>query len=224
IASISRIVMLVSESPGSIAELGAFSQIDEIRLKLLVFIHSNHYSANSFIKYGPIRYLENTNQKSVQEFDWQKNNRGNLTLESTQRHLASFKSAADSFLKSLPQAESFKVDNVGHCIMLIAGVIFTLRCCKLREVVEATKLLGLEFTESRIKQYIFCLKLVGWLKLVKRDVQYHIYVADRSPIVFRGPGPISDFARFDPVRVRYDILQSYEKDDPRLTVLDSVAT
>lgn len=105
--------------------------------------------------------------------------------------------------------------------MLIAGVIFTLRCCKLREVVEATKLLGLEIAESRIKQFIFCLKLVGWVRIVKRDVQYHIYVAGRAPIVFRGPGGISDFARFDPVRVRYDILQFYEKDDPRLMVLDS---
>lgn len=200
IAVVSRIVMLVSESPGSIAELGAFSQIPEISQKLLVFLHSNHYNSNSFIKDGPIRYLERIKEQSVQEFNWEVNRNNSIKSKGAQNLLPSFKIAADGFLKGQPQAESFKKDNVGHCIMLIAGIIFTLRCCKLREIVQSTELLGLKISESRIKQHIFCLKLVGWIKVVKRDVQYHVYDSAKAPIVFRGPGSSRDFSRFDPVR------------------------
>jgi hypothetical protein len=59
IAQIADLVLLFSESYGSVAELGAFSVTEEIARRLLVFIDDKSYNEDSFIKLGPLRSLEN---------------------------------------------------------------------------------------------------------------------------------------------------------------------
>jgi hypothetical protein len=58
LAELSSVIVLALESPGSIAELGLFSVIEEFKNKLLVFIETDHYQSDSFIRLGPIDYLE----------------------------------------------------------------------------------------------------------------------------------------------------------------------
>lgn len=219
IASISRIVLLISESAGSIAELGAFSQISEIRAKLLVFMHSKFYGESSFIKDGPVRFLENLNEQSVQEFTWTTSSAGNLAKASVEPLATPIELAVEGFMRKQPRTEKFDKRRIGHQILLVAGVIYTLRCCKLREILKSLELLGYGLTETELKKCIFCLKLFGWIQVVKRETNYYIYEAAASPFIFRGIGSLADF---DPVRVRHDVLKAYPDNDPRLTVLDSV--
>jgi len=220
LASVSRLVLLVSESEGSIAELGAFSQIQEISTKLLVFIHSQFYGANSFIKDGPIRFLENANEQSVQEFDWAINRTKNIPKQSAENLIEPMQHAIQGFTKRQPLSEKFDRKRIGHQILLVAGVIYTLRCCKFREIAATLNLLEFECNETDIKRCIFCLDLYGWIKIVKRETKYYMYQRSISPFVFRGLGTRADF---DAIRVRHDVLNAYESTDPRLTVIDSVA-
>ena len=219
IASISRLGLLVSESPGSIAELGAFSQIPEIREILLVLVHSNHYQENSFIKDGPIRYLLNRDEQSVQEFDWQRTRAGNLDKKSAGKLAVPIKAAIDSFIGKLPRTKKFQEDRIGHKILLVAGVVNLLRCSKLREITAAMLELGVRLEEKQLKQVLFCLELFGWVRIIKRETSYYVYTGGSDPFLFRGKGT---FADFDPVRVRFDILAAYEPSDARLSVLDSI--
>tara|TARA_R110002051_G_scaffold279566_1_gene341056 strand:- start:998 stop:1777 length:780 start_codon:yes stop_codon:yes gene_type:complete len=219
IASVSRLVMLVSESAGSIAELGAFSQISEIQEKLLVFMHTQFYGENSFIKNGPLRYLETKNEQSVQEFDWKSSRAGNLQKESATRLIEPMTLAIAGFLKKQPRTEKFDRERAGHQILLVAGIIYTLRCCRIREIALAAKTVGVEIPEGEIKKMIFCLKLFGWIRVVKRETAYYIYDAPTAPFIFRGHGSMADF---DPIRIRHDILHDYPDDDPRLVILDAV--
>lgn len=56
-------VLVFLESPGSIAELGAFSQIDSLSQRLIIVVTASRYSAKSFISLGPIRSVVNTQKK-----------------------------------------------------------------------------------------------------------------------------------------------------------------
>ncbi|MGY5341092.1 retron St85 family effector protein [Paenibacillus glucanolyticus] len=59
-------VVLCIESAGSFTELGAFSNHNLMKDKLVVYIESKYKKSNSFIRVGPIRYLEKkTNSKVV---------------------------------------------------------------------------------------------------------------------------------------------------------------
>jgi hypothetical protein len=66
--------LLILESPGSIAELGAFTQIPGIRERLIVLVSGRFYRAESYISRGPLSLLTGLNPNSVIYFDKEKEN------------------------------------------------------------------------------------------------------------------------------------------------------
>jgi hypothetical protein len=63
-------VVIIAESPGTIAELGAFANHDVLRKKLVVFIDAKYRSHRSFINLGPIRLLKKNHSNSVHFVDF----------------------------------------------------------------------------------------------------------------------------------------------------------
>ena len=70
LAHLADITVLFVESPGSIAELGAFANSDDIRPKTLAVLNTSHESEGSFISDGPIRKLSNENKDHVHYYTW----------------------------------------------------------------------------------------------------------------------------------------------------------
>lgn len=66
--------LLILESPGSIAELGTFTQILGIRERLIVLLSGRFYRAESYIARGPLSLLTRLNPNSVIYFDTEKKN------------------------------------------------------------------------------------------------------------------------------------------------------
>jgi len=61
--------LLILESPGSIAELGTFTQLPGIRERLIVLLSGRFYRAESYISRGPLSLLTGLNPNSVIYFD-----------------------------------------------------------------------------------------------------------------------------------------------------------
>lgn len=59
LAQLADMLVILVESPGAIAELGAFSSNDELRKKLLPLVDQRHHGESSFINTGPIRWVDN---------------------------------------------------------------------------------------------------------------------------------------------------------------------
>lgn len=58
LAKLADIVIIVVESPGTFAELGAFSISDELRKKLLPIVDLQYRNTNSFINTGPLTWID----------------------------------------------------------------------------------------------------------------------------------------------------------------------
>lgn len=58
LAQLSDIVILVVESPGTFAELGAFSLSPSLRIKLLPILEIRYRGSGSFIETGPVRWVD----------------------------------------------------------------------------------------------------------------------------------------------------------------------
>lgn len=58
-------VVVFLEAAGSIAELGAFSQIDSLREKLVIIVIADQHPKKSFISLGPLLQLENRDRDSI---------------------------------------------------------------------------------------------------------------------------------------------------------------
>ncbi len=59
------LIVIFPESPGSIAELGAFANHPELVKKLVVCVEERHARANSFIAKGPLRQVRKVDRKRL---------------------------------------------------------------------------------------------------------------------------------------------------------------
>jgi hypothetical protein len=58
LAALSDLIIIIVESPGTFAELGAFSHVPELRRKLLPIVDRRYRGVNSFINTGPVRWID----------------------------------------------------------------------------------------------------------------------------------------------------------------------
>jgi hypothetical protein len=83
--SVNAIVILL-QSPGTFTELGAFSNYLKLQDKLIVNVAPKYARANSFINYGPIRYLKNNTKSKILYNEMAENNiMGLLPIEWVKR-------------------------------------------------------------------------------------------------------------------------------------------
>lgn len=61
--------LLILESPGSIAELGTFTQLPHLQDRLVVLVPNNFFRAESYIARGPLSLLSKRNPQNVIYFD-----------------------------------------------------------------------------------------------------------------------------------------------------------
>ena len=58
LAALADLVIIIVESPGTFAELGAFSLNDDLRKKILPIVDTKHRGQQSFIATGPLRWID----------------------------------------------------------------------------------------------------------------------------------------------------------------------
>lgn len=58
------VIVIIPESPGSFAELGAFSNNSELSNKMVVLSHNRYKKHKSFINYGPLRLVKSSSRKT----------------------------------------------------------------------------------------------------------------------------------------------------------------
>jgi hypothetical protein len=216
IALISDSVVLFSEGFGSLAELGAFSQIDPIADRMMVIVQSCHYGNKSFIRDGPIRHLEERDSKSVQVFGWNTvNDEGVLRLdeESFGLQIEDIKAAVRNRLTEMPDMMTLKVTDFGHKIIMATATCDVLGAATFEEVTMALTSLEIESSRDEVRRMLFCARAVGWLVLEQRGhTKFYLPNFERAPCNF-SYGPAAPHK--DTMRWKRDI-RAYWKENDRL--------
>lgn len=215
-------VTIICESPGSVAELGAFSQIPAVNRRLLVFISEEHYESTSFIKDGPIRFLEEIDDSSVQVVSLSPNTRRTYAKADVDSETPNIRNAIEKQLSRRIRPRVFDRHNKGDLALLIAGVVHMLRCAKRGEIEEALQIIGVSCPESELKRNLFLLDSVGWISTKKRYKSvYYLYDAKGFSCFFDAGQRYNDA---DLVRARLQILEGYRSSkDERWPLFGAVA-
>ena len=124
LAHLADVTVLFVESPGSIAELGAFVASDALRPKLLAVLNTFYGSEQSFITDGPIRKIRNEKQGdgSVLRLGSKQ-----LDTSATKEEFGDVANHLTEILvsreKRIPQQLAFKTNEIGHTLLLVADLI-----------------------------------------------------------------------------------------------------
>ncbi len=213
LAELSSVIVLVVESPGAIAELGLFSIIKEFQDKLLVFMETDNYNADSFIRLGPIDYLEKSHRNYANCQRWTRKINGKLVFDPTkaielQQELAeSVKARVEHPTKERIFDSTQWID----CALLLCDFLNLHSALTLREIRELFAAFGIQKTDTEVKQKLFLLERVGLLKMEPKGEQrfyvglissrhFHLHLRDQ---------------RLDLDRYRSDTLEIYAKEDIR---------
>jgi len=163
LAAICSLVVIILESPGAIAELGAFSQLNELRDKLVVIKSSSFTKADSFINLGILSYLKETNVESVKTFPWDVNKPEEIGNEM----VIDIVDEIAARLKKISKTRSLKTTQESHATTLICDLIRIFVALKQAEIYQYSLNLGFKVSLEEVKRKLFLLEKFQLIKLVE---------------------------------------------------------
>jgi hypothetical protein len=168
LAAICSLVVIILESAGSIAELGAFSQLEELRNKLVV-IKSSFFSEkdykDSFINLGILRYIQEKNRDGIKVYPWDIGNPEAIEKEIIQDAL---KGIEDSLL-IIPDTQVLKIDREAHATTVVCELIRIFVALKRNEILNYVRTLGFTMDDKKLRRKLFLLENFQLVKVVEYD-------------------------------------------------------
>lgn len=162
IAGLSGCVLLFVESPGAIAEFGAFSQMKLIQEKLVVVVEDSFYGQQSFIRNGLIERTVRERPKTLLNYSWLSlpDADGLRTIDNAYvgETLNEVERAVSAFLEERPKTVRFSRDDLGHRMLLIADLIKLSVILIQTEVHELLERLGVNLKPVDLKRYLYLLE------------------------------------------------------------------
>lgn len=213
LAELSSVIVLVLESPGSIAELGLFSVIDEFKNKLLVFVETKHYQSDSFIRLGPIDYLEKIYNNTSECHRWMQGNGGLATFdpEAAEQLQPELAEAIRARAANPTPERNFDPQSWLDGALLVCDLLGLCAALTLRELRQLLNDLGCIRTETDVRQLVFLLQRVGLIAMEpKGDQRFYVGIEDKQHVQFA----LRD-KTFDVMRFRSDLLAHYEREDKK---------
>lgn len=223
IAQVVALILLFAESPGSLAELGAFSAMKTVAPSLMAVIDDYYYNESSFIRNGPIAFLEQEHgDEWVLVLDRKEvgiDENGIITKLDSKALSQSLLPEIEKRLSGRRRWEKLDTENSGHLILLITGLCQEYGALTLTEIRSLLSAIGID--HPRIQNFLYCAELLKWIQKVKKG-NHSFYVA--APGEFALDYKLLDnVASKDRIRWRADIRSHWaEFDRPRLRAIADV--
>ncbi len=213
IAQVAALIVLFVESAGSLAELGAFAALPTVAPNLLAILTDNHYAQKSFVRNGPIRFLEKQfGEEWVLSLDCRdlKINGSDLSEIEKIRFHEAVESAIRQRLDKNPASAKFDRDNAGHIILLITGLCQEYGALNRLEIERF--LANFNLPDVRFENLVYCAQLMGWIKKIRKGNQI-LYVAREGDAALRFKF-LEGVEQRDKMRWRTDIRMFWKSRDP----------
>lgn len=111
IARIASVVLVTSESAGSLCEIGAFCANEVVSPVLRVLISENHYNDDSFVRFGPIERLQNTyNRAVIGVFPWEVDQDYKIIPEKADPHVKAIIRFIEEHVEKSPETKLYPKD------------------------------------------------------------------------------------------------------------------
>lgn len=181
LATLSDLIIIIVESPGTFTELGAFSHVGELRRKLLPIVDIRHRGANSFINTGPIRWIDQ--ESEFRPTIWTRHNQILECANEIEERIARIP-------KPKPEKISDLARNRKHLLFFVCdlvGVVAPITVDGLEDlvasIVPSVPIADLEIT--------LLVGLAQAMQLIRKDT----LIVDGMPVMFLSPTSADTIAR-----------------------------
>jgi hypothetical protein len=184
LADLSDLTILFVESPGSIAELGAFATSDSLRKRTLAVLNATHPPARTFIADGPVRRIKAYDKNLIRYYEWNAEDPADASnsdvFEDMSKDLARY---ARKRARALPKEQLLDATSHGHTMFLIADLIDVIGITSATEILTCLSLWNYSISAKTLRKYLI---LLEHLQLLKRklysDQVYYLSVSTSALI------------------------------------------
>lgn len=169
LAGIAHRVVLILESAGTIAELGAFSQNKNLMKKMLVIGQAEHFNQSSFIEQAILKFLSE-NEDQVFHYDWQPSTTrepGYIPDDVINHVIGDIVTSANK-----TQSAVFEPDNISHATVFVKEIIRLFIALTKIEIETCLELAGFSLSPQEIKRIIYILEA---FEVIKKQANGNIY-------------------------------------------------
>jgi len=176
IAKISAMVLVVAESEGSLAELGAFASNEATRSSLTIIIQELFADTESFIRFGPIERIKRDDGTRVGFYPWRTNKQRNLIKSSIREHVRQIIEFINAGIKRVPTTFSYSSCEDIEQFIVIYWVIYLANAITLGKLTQLVSSLLGPSTQDEVRRSLYCMRLAGWVNLHSYSGQDYYYV------------------------------------------------
>ncbi len=206
--ALTRAILLFSESEGAYAELGVFSMDSVLRERLLIVIQRNHYDAVSFIRYGPVKKVQDHHPEN------------SVCVINADHPLGFADEVSDvaevltTKFKSFPKTATFKFGERRDRLLLLADLVELFGALSKRELGALLDSLEVPFENAELDR---SLKLILMFKLVSQgttDKTYFVPPKDdrQSYLDYAAP---KDGTPFERIKFKTKLIDALKADRQR---------
>ena len=187
IARLASIVLVISESPGSLAELGAFASEPVIRDTLRIVISEDHSLAESFVRFGPIKRIENINRSHIGIFPWKTHKSNGLVVKaSVMPHFKEIVSFIKDRIDEIPLSLSYlALSDEKARFFDILWLIGLLEPAPPERLYDAVRIIYPDMTDAHIRNCLYTLRVCRWIATFSYSGRDYFYLpVTRDPFEY----------------------------------------
>lgn len=199
IARIASVVLVISESAGSLAELGAFCSNPVISPVLRVIISEENFQQESFIRWGPVERVRGADHRErVGVFPWTMSEDDVLDLPSVEPHYPEIERFIRNHVDAAPSAMLYPDEAEVAQFYDILWSIYLADAITPAKLLETIRKVHGDLTANSLRRKLYSLMVAKWVAMVPYGGQdyYYLPVQD-DPFQY---GFIDGTIEKDPVR------------------------
>ncbi|HBK37256.1 MAG TPA: hypothetical protein DDZ35_10700 [Halomonas sp.] len=219
---LSTVVVIITETPGSLVELGIFSADKLNKDKLLIIANSDFSESPSFINRGVFEYIRNSNSQAVKFFpinSYKQNINGAENPIAIDGELAQeIFEETNLFIKEKLKRKScnFDIKNKTHFFSFLVETIHMYRVVSTKEIYEAVEYLNLHlqenaFSDQDVKQFFMLMRELDFLKLKTIGSNRFFHLNDDISPIGRVRFSYKENKKYDKNRIMNEIKEFYEE-------------
>ena len=205
LAAICSLVVIILESEGAIAELGAFSQVPELSEKIIAICPEKFKNANSFINFGILRFIAAKKESSVKSYPWIPNQ--DPFVVSTEI-VEDVSADVQEELDKLPRSQVLKVSHYSHVMVLICEFLRFFAALKESEISQYLRVMGIEIPVDSLRGTLFLLRQFQLIK-IHHYGGTDFYLSGAKPYHTLRLAVIGAFKPVDILRIQMECLDYY---------------
>lgn len=209
LASIASLVLIILESPGAIAELGAFSQNSSLLERLVVIVPEKHWLEQSFIQLGLLRYVRMDSESRLKVYDWNDKNPSSIPKGVVTQSIEDIKEHLDAIEHA---SSAFEAENPGHRIVIIKELIRLFAALRHAEIMDYLQRLGVAVEARVLNRYLYVLEKLGVIAKKRYSDKDFYLIAEPDEFHTLRIKAKPDHPRLDAVRCTLDCNEYYSSE------------